>query len=189
MNLDSTEFLKPLINGCQKGDATSQKVIYKGFYGYGMNICLRYSSNREEANEILNDGFMKVFTKIETYDKAKPFKLWLRRIMINTAINYYKKNLRHNNTLELVYADNETFQPEIIEQITANEILEIIQKLPPAYRTVFNLYAIEGYKHHEIAELLSIEIGTSKSNLAKARLKIKSMINNTNKELFRKHEG
>lgn len=144
------------------------------FYAYGMSITLRYADTRDQAVSILNDAFMKVFDNIKKYDSDRPFKPWLRRIIVNTAINHFYKNSKHTMYLEF---DGETDdlgrQETTTSGISHQEIIDLIQELPPAYRTVFNLYVIEGFKHREIAEKLGIAVGTSKSNLAKAKKNLK----------------
>ena len=119
-----------------------------------MSICLRYADNREEAAEILNDGFMKIFQNIKRFDLARPFKPWLRKIMVNTAINHYHQKQRALKTDELDNARHQTEQENILSGISYQEIIVMLQKLSPAYRTVFNLYVLEGYKHEEIASML-----------------------------------
>ncbi len=156
----------------------SQKLLYQKFYSYGMSICLRYADNRDEAAEILNDGFMKIFQNIKKFDLARPFKPWLRRIMVNTAINHYNQKQRELKTDELDNARYHSEQENILAGISYQEIIVMLQKLSPAYRTVFNLYVIEGYKHEEIASMLGVSIGTSKSNLFKAKEQLKRILNN-----------
>jgi len=170
------EELKRVLAGCLKNDRKDQKTLYKTFYGFAMGICLRYAVNRYEALEVLNQGFYKVFTKLDQFDYAKPFKAWLGRIMINTAINYYRSNLKmaYTESLDDIEYAGDYVLPD--HKLEYDDLLAMVQKLPQAYRTVFNLYAIEGYTHEEIGELLGISDGTSKSNLFKAREKLKKMI-------------
>jgi len=162
--------INEIIKGCRKRQRRSQKELYKMFYAYGMSITLRYADTRDQAVSILNDAFMKVFDNIKRYDSDRPFKPWLRQIIVNTAINHFHKNRKY--TLHLDY-DRKTEdlgrQESTISGISHQEIIDLIQQLPPAYKTVFNLYVIEGFKHREIAEKLGITVGTSKSNLAKAK--------------------
>jgi len=170
------EDLHQLIQGCIKQDRKCQKMLYKAFYGFSMAICLRYASDRDEAAGILNQGFFKVFTKIETFDAARPFKAWLGRIMTNVSIDHYRANLKmaYSDDLETAeHLDDGTYTDS---NLNYNDLLAMVQKLPQAYRTVFNLFAIDGYSHEEIADMLNINIGTSKSNLFKARQKLKQMI-------------
>ncbi len=162
--------LKKIIKGCRKRRRKSQKKLYKMFYAYGMSITLRYAESRNEAAEILNDAFMKVFTNIKSYDLERPFKPWLRRIIINTAINNYHQNKDYHQMDDVDVAGQSLSREEqIISGISYDEIIDMVQQLTPAYRTVFNLYVIEGFKHKEIAEMLDITEGTSKSNLSKAK--------------------
>lgn len=170
------EELHQLIGGCLKQDRKCQKMLYKAFYGFSMGICLRYAGNRDEAAEVMNQGFFKVFTRIESYDSAKPFKAWLGRIMVNTSIDYYRSNLKMAYTDDLDKAEHISDGEFADRNLRYEDLLAMVQKLPQAYRTVFNLFAIEGYTHEEIAELLGINTGTSKSNLHKARQKLKHMI-------------
>lgn len=141
-----------------------------------MSVCLRYAGNKAEAQEILNDGFMKVFTNLKTFDRNKPFRWWLRRILINTAIDYFRRSPKQVYSLDAEGAAEVAESQDILAVISAEEILAIVQTLSPAYRMVFNLYAIEGYTHAEIAEKLGIHEGTSKSNYAKARAQLQKKI-------------
>ena len=167
--------LQLLIEGCRSNNRRSQKRLYEHFYGYGMNICLRYAKDRVEAEEMLNDGFLKALLNIDKYDPAFPFRAWLRKILINSAIDYYRKYQKYQLTLsmdQLAEIPDDVPLPAIDE---GEDVLPILQELPRAYRMAFNLYVIEGYKHHEIAELLNISVGTSKSNLARAKTKLKAL--------------
>lgn len=133
-----------------------------------MNICLRYSKAEEEALEILNDGFLKVFQKIEKHDTERSFVAWFKRLMINTAIDHYRRNKRfyHHDELEQIrYIGNEA---EIVSDLLAEDIMKVIQTLPDILRVVFNMYVIEGYAHKEIAKTLKIAEGTSRAHLSTA---------------------
>jgi RNA polymerase sigma factor (sigma-70 family) len=154
----------------------SQKMLYQEYYNYGMSISLRYAGNRDEASEILNDSFMKIFTNLKKFDLKKPFKPWLRKILVNTAINHYHKKQRETQVEEMQKAKNEWDSEKILSGISYQEVISLLQKLPPAYRTVFNLYVIEGYSHDEIAGMLNIAPGTSKSNLFKAKEQLKLIL-------------
>lgn len=173
----NTAPLDLILKGCRKNDRGSQKLLYERFYGYAMSICLRYADNRDEASAILNDGFMKIFSGMKQFDLSRPLKPWLRKIMVNTAINHYREKQRQVHAEEMEQAERESEVENIISGISYQEIIEMLQKLPPAYRTVFNLYAIEGYKHEEIAKMLSITVGTSKSNLFKAKEHLRKILN------------
>jgi RNA polymerase sigma factor (sigma-70 family) len=148
-----------------------------------MAICRRYALNDDDAAEVLNDGFLKVFTHIDKYDPAKPFKPWIARIITNTAIDHYRMNLKFSDHDDVNDHEDIGHAAAIYEQLAYKDLLILVQKLSPAYRTVFNLHAIDGYSHEEIASLLKISTGTSKSNLFKARqqLREKLMVLNMNK--------
>ncbi|MDN5200149.1 RNA polymerase sigma factor [Fulvivirgaceae bacterium BMA10] len=184
MNLENKNILDPLIKECKKGDRKAQKKLYMLFFPYAKSICLRYTKSEDEAMEILNDGFLKIFTKLDQHLPNQSFKAWARRIFVNTAIDQYRRNTNHRHTLEIEKADTEFIDPEVIDRVSAEEILRIVGNLSPAYRMVFNLYVVEGYNHKEIGKKLGISEGTSKSNLAKARMKLKKMIVELNKEDF-----
>jgi RNA polymerase sigma factor (sigma-70 family) len=143
------------------------------FYDFALSICLRYANNRDDATSILNEGFFKVFNQIETFDIEKPIIPWIRRILINTSIDYYRSNLKFEQNVEIdEYENSVKADEQIYTKLNYDDLLQMIHKLSPAYRAVFNLYAIEGYSHNEIAEYLKISVGTSKSNLSKARMKL-----------------
>lgn len=141
-----------------------------------MGICLRYSRSSDEAVEILNDGFMKIFAKLSMYSRGLSFKGWIRKIMINSAIDYFRRNERHYQSLDISHIQDESLSENVLDQLSAEEIISFIQRLPPSYRMVFNLYVIEGFHHEEIANQLNITVGTSKSNLSIARNKLKKML-------------
>jgi RNA polymerase sigma factor (sigma-70 family) len=168
--------LQGIINGCIRQDRSSQYMLYKEFYSYGMAICRRYSLNDYDAADVLNDGFLKVFTHIEKYDPEKPFKSWIGRIITNTAIDHYRMNLKFSDHDDVDIHENIGNAAVVYDQLAYKDLLALVQSLSPAYRTVFNLYAIDGYSHDEIAELLKISVGTSKSNLFKARQKLQEKL-------------
>ncbi len=167
-----------LIEACIKGDRQSQSRLYNLYMQKMFVVCLRYSKSREEAEEILQEGFMKVFEFMHQYRFAGPFEGWMRKIMVNCALQKYrsKGNLRpvvDIDTATANYAVNE----DIIGKIGTKELLKMVQQLPPACRLTFNLYVFEGMKHREIAELLRISEGTSKSNLSDARALLQKAVN------------
>lgn len=170
-----------IVKGCLKDDRASQNALYKQYYSYGMSISIRYVDSRDEAAAVLNDAFYKIFKNFKKYDTSKSFKPWLSRIIVNTAITYIKKKKKS----EFVNIDSIAEVSDTVEEVKSNvsyaDILKLIQGLSTAYKTVFNLYVIDGYKHEEIAEQLGISIGTSKSNLSRAkqhlREKLKDQIN------------
>lgn len=166
-----------IIEGCRRYDRAFQKELYQLFYQYTLKVGLNYASSLEEAREIVNDVFMKVFSKIENYNVEQPFKPWLNKITVFTAIDYYRKNIKN----ELLTDDLETIAnigdpSDIIARISAEELRSLVQQLSPAYREAINLYALEGYDHNEIALILGISVGASKSNLFKARAKLKLLL-------------
>lgn len=165
-----------LIAGCRRMEQSSQLELYHHFYSYGMSICLRYGRNRESALEMLNDGFLKVFLKIEQYDSNFPFKPWMRKILVNAAIDYYRKYLQVNKEESWLPAEGQSTYNDALDQLEYEDLVKIIQLLSPAYQMTFNLYVVEGLSHAEIAEQLGTTVGTSKSNLAKARKKIKELL-------------
>jgi RNA polymerase sigma factor (sigma-70 family) len=172
------EELHQLIEGCIEQDRKCQKMLYKAFYGFAMGICLRYANSRDEAAEVMNQGFFKVFTHIGSFDTTRPFKAWLGKIMMNVSIDFYRANLKMAYTDDLETAEHISDNELADRNLNYNDLLAMVQRLPQAYRTVFNLFAIEGYSHEEIGEMLNINAGTSKSNLHKARQKLKQMILN-----------
>lgn len=182
------------IRGCALNERESQKKLYNSFYGYAMSICDRYANREDDASEILNDGFLKVFKEIHHFkpvyaDVVSSFKGWLRKIMVYTAIDHFRKHHKHQNVIELETAvihlpvENEN----AFDKISYDEIIRFIQDLTPAYRTVLNLFIVEGFSHDEIAKHLSISVGTSKSNLAKARKQLQKILYHQNKTLIAKN--
>jgi RNA polymerase sigma factor (sigma-70 family) len=151
------------------------------FYDFSISICLRYANNREDAISILNEGFYKIFKQIGNFDIDKPIVPWIRKILINTSIDFYRSNLRFEQNVEIeAYENHVKAEEQIFTKLNYDDLIWMIHQLSPAYRAVFNLYAIEGYSHQEIAESLKISVGTSKSNLSKARVKLMEMVKSAN---------
>ena len=173
-----------VLSACAARDPQAEQTLIKLFLGYSKSICLRYASSAQEAEEIINDGFLKVFTNLHKYDNAQSFKAWLRKIMVNTAIDYYRSNEKYR-LQSTIDAGNEVadFDPDVLAKISADEIMVLVTKLPAGYRIVFMLYVVEGFNHREIAERLGIQEGTSKSNLRDARVKLQNMIKSAHPEL------
>ena len=167
-----------LIEGCIKKDRNCQRLLYTHFFSFGMNISLRYSNTREEAVEILNDAFLKVFNKISAYKTENSFNGWFRRIIINTAFDYYRKNKKYYNQLSI--EDCTASYNDVMDEMNYQDIVNLVFKLSPAYRTIFNLYVIDGYSHKEIAEMMDISVGASKSGLSRARTNLQKLL----KELY-----
>jgi len=164
------------IFACVRGEKWAQRKIYEDNYSYMLPVCLRYAIDENEALDILHEGFIKVFRHISKYTPGTSLTAWIRRIMVNTAIDYYRKQSKRRTTnLDTVYDMKET-GPDVISEMSADEILKALQNLTPSYRTVFNLYVVEGYSHKEIAKELGITESTSRSNLVKARGKLREAI-------------
>lgn len=176
--------LSELILGCIEGNRRSQKLLYQQFYGLAMSICLRYCGNYDQAVEVVNDGFLKVFTKLEMYNMKRSFKGWLRRIMINSAIDHYRKEQKHRGLDNIESQNTMSMMPSAVEKISYDEVVHQIQLLSPSYRAVFNLYAIDGYSHQEISDKLGISVGTSKSNLSRARKQLQKALNKIYRDEF-----
>lgn len=167
-----------LINGCRKNKLNSQEALYKKYYAFGMSVCLRYTRNRDDAAEVLNDSFMKVFKNIQQYDTDRPFKTWFRRILINTSIDFHRAHKKHQITEHAeIFDDSIQTQPEAEMNLNAEDILKLFDQLPDMHRIIFNLYEVEGYSHDEIAGLLDIAPGTSRSHLSRAKKNIAYLYN------------
>ena len=175
--MDSLEKFRELIDGCITGSRHSQNQLYKMLAPKMYAVCLRYSKNREEAEEILQEGFIRVFGFIHQYKFNGAFEGWVRKIMVNCALQKYRSRKEMH---AVAFMDNtiaeEHGTEDIISRISVKELLGMIQQLSPGYRTIFNLYVFEGMKHREIAEHLGISEGTSKSNLSDARLFLKKAV-------------
>ena len=172
--------LKKIVKGCVKGDRNSQKILYETYYSKMMGICYRYAKDGDEAKDLLQDGYMKIFRSLHKYNFSGSLEGWMRRLMINSAIDHYRK---HKNVFSLsetsanmIIEEEDNGDHEIYDSFNTQMIMEAVQNLSPAYRTVFSLYAIDGYSHKEIAEKLNISIGTSKSNFSKARMNLKKQL-------------
>ncbi len=158
-----------IISGCKKGDSRSQEALYRLVAPVMYALCLRYGGNADDAGDIMQDGFIKVFSKIGQYSGKGSLEGWIRRIMINTALERYRGQVHMESLEDKADQVSGVAGDETLEEITADEISNVISELSPKYRMVFNLYAIEGYSHKEISEMLGISEGTSKSNLSRAR--------------------
>jgi len=166
-----------VVRGCQEFDPGAQRELYELFKSKMFGICLRYAGNYHDAEDIMQEGFIKVFEKIGQYSFKGAFEGWIRKVMVNTALEKYRvhyQNVSLNENQAAVEEENETAPAADIE---VNELVQIIQELTPRYRVVFNLYALEGYSHKEISEMLKISEGTSKSNLSRARTILQEKVN------------
>lgn len=165
-----------VIKGCRQQKRNSQNRLYRLFYAYGMSICIRYVDSEDVAISLLNEGFLKVFRNIKKYNPDKPFKPWFRKILVNTAINHIKKEKKFKLEVEMDEAKNVPQKEDALSQIAYKELIILVKSLSTAYRTVFNLYVIDGFKHHEISDKLGISVATSKSNLSRARAKLRELL-------------
>jgi RNA polymerase sigma factor (sigma-70 family) len=160
-----------LIERCRKGDKIALEQLYSFYAPKMKSICLRYARSKSEADDIFQDSFIKILKNIKTYEYKGSFEGWIRKIVVNTAINHYKKDLAYVSN-HLSYEDAEEPEDEscdLVNHLSVNELMEVIKKIPPGYNMVFNLYAIEGYDHSEIAEMLQITESASRSQLSRAR--------------------
>lgn len=162
--------LEEIIYKCREGNSGAQTALYRLFSAKMYGVCLRYAKDTGEAEDILQEGFLRVFTKINQFEFKGSFEGWMRRIMVNTALEKFRKHDRLYPVEEMKIYESTEFVEETISSITAGDLMRIIQELPPRYRMVFNLFAIEGYSHLEISEMMNISEGTSKSNLSRARV-------------------
>lgn len=167
-----------LIRGCLQNNAAMQKKLYDKYAAKMYGIALRYAHSQEDAKDILQDGFVKVYKNLSKYKGTGSFEGWMRRIMVNTAIEHYRKK---NNNYEIQESHEESITDgdvTALDKLAAAEILNMVKALPNGYRTVFNLFAIEGYSHKEIAEMMNISEGTSKSQFARAKALLQEKIRN-----------
>jgi RNA polymerase sigma factor (sigma-70 family) len=164
--------IKNIITGCLKGNRRDQELLYRRHAAKLFAVCMQYSGNDEEARDILQEGFIKIFENLVHYKHEGSFEGWMRRIVVNTALEKYrsKHNLYRVDDIDQIPEPDATPDNEDYAGLEASDLLEIIRELPPKYRMVFNLYAIEGYTHKEISSIVNISEGTSKSNLSRARV-------------------
>jgi RNA polymerase sigma factor (sigma-70 family) len=170
-----TEF-NSVLKGCCSGDLRAQEDLCKQYYGYVMSIAMRFSSCYDNALEIANDSFLKIFRKIGSYHIDKEFKTWVRKIVINTAIDYYRRDKKNNVEISIDAAYNETYDEDVNNNLSAEEIIKLINSMPVKYRYIFNLFEIEGYSHDEIALQLGITASNSRANLTRAKKMLRKMI-------------
>lgn len=178
MSLQSnhTTSVSDLIEGCLNGDRLAQELLYKQFSPKMYAVCLRYAGKADDAQDILQDGFVKVFKNLHMYRGDGSFEGWVRRIFVNTAIEHYRRQVNLYPVTENHENLFEARDLSALDNLSMKDIMKIIQELSPGYRTVFNLYVIEGYSHKEIAEIVGISEGTSKSQLARAKGVLQNII-------------
>jgi RNA polymerase sigma factor (sigma-70 family) len=165
-----------LLAGCLEGNRRMQEELYRRFSPRMYAVCLRYAGNAEEAEDIIQEGFIKVFKKLGSFRSEGSFEGWVRRIFVNTAIEHFRRKRylmpvteKEENTIEGKYLS-------VLDDLAARDIMSLVQDLSPGYRTVFNLYVVEGYTHKEIADMMGISEGTSKSQLSRAKVILQDMV-------------
>lgn len=177
MFLEHTYTIDELIKGCRAGERKAQELLYNRFASKMLGVCFRYATDRMEAEDMLQNGFIRVYQKIADYRGEGSFEGWVRRIMVHSAIEHYRK---HHKMMQLASFDDEipghVVNPNVTANLAAKDLMMLIQQLPPGYRIVFNLFAIEGYSHKEIAGLTGITEGASKSQLSRARSILKNQV-------------
>src|SRR3982751_1654119 len=166
-----------LLHGCLKNDASAQRELYHKYSSKMLAVCYRYAHNREDAEDMLQEGFIKVFSQIHTFENRGAFEGWIRRIIVHTCINILKKNKKFNESVDIIHATGLQVREESVPAIIqAKQVIECIRILPIGYRTVLNLYAIEGYTHREISGMLDIEESTSRSQYTRAKAMLEDIL-------------
>lgn len=166
-----------ILQGCLQNNASSQRELYVKYSPKMLAVCYRFAHNREDAEDMLQEGFIKVFSQIHTFRNQGAFEGWIRRIVVHTCINHLKKNKRFNESVDIIHANSMQIREESVPSIVqAKQIVECIRMLPMGYRTVLNLYAIEGYSHKEIADMLDIEESTSRSQYTRAKQMLEDIL-------------
>jgi RNA polymerase sigma factor (sigma-70 family) len=165
-----------VLKGCCRGDLKAQEDLCRQYYGYVMSIAMRFSSCHDNALEIANDSFLKIFRKIGSYQIDKEFKTWIRKIVVNTAIDYYRRDKKNNSEISIEAAYNETVDEVVSNILSAEELIKLINSMPVKYRYIFNLFEVEGYSHDEIALQLGITASNSRANLTRAKKMLRKMI-------------
>ncbi len=173
---ESTHSETDIIEGCKTKSIKFQELLYKKYYGYVMAICLAYCKDKNIAQEVVNDIFMKVFDNIYNYNPILPFKGWLRRIAINSSIDELRKNKKHLNHLNIAEPTAELPSIDLVDHLAVHEIYQFLSQLPEVLRIVFNLYEIEGYSHKEIADLMGIGESSSRTYLTRAKENLRSIV-------------
>jgi len=169
-----------IVYRCLQQDTLAQNELYRRYAGKMIAVCMRYARNRDDAADIMQDAFVKVFINLKSFKGEGSFEGWIKRIMINTALKQYRKDLKFKNDVDIENAHTLTFESNIVSNLSAKELMSHVQSLPDGYRTIFNLYVIEGYQHNEIGEMLNISEGTSKSQLSRARNYLVQLIKKDN---------
>ena len=173
-----------LLEGCKSGNRQAQKQLYKKYYSKMLVVCMRYTRNKEEAVEVLNDSFLKVFQGIDQYNGKGALGGWIAKIVFHTAIDAVRSNHRYKQTIDLESTHESEIENDVLDRLSAGELMACIQRVTPASQSVFSLFAIEGYTHKEIADMLEISVGTSKWHLANARKELRAMLMNSSNYLI-----
>jgi RNA polymerase sigma-70 factor (ECF subfamily) len=177
MFLEPKYTIQQLINRCRAGERKAQELLYKQFASKMLGVCMRYATDHMEAEDMLQNGFIRVFQKMDDYRGDGSFEGWVRRIMVHSSIEYYRKHHKMMQLIDIEEAGHEpSVNPLAAANLDAKVLMGMIQQLAPGYRIVFNLYALEGYSHKEIAEIVGITEGASKSQLSRARTILKEQI-------------
>ena len=169
--------VEALITGCLQNDPSSQRELYNRYSPKMLSVCYRFAQSREDAEDMLQEGFIKVFLQMHTFENKGAFEGWIRRIIVHTCINILKKNKKFSDNVDLAYASYLQIKEETMPSVMqAKQVIECIRLLPVGYRTVLNLYAIEGYSHREIAEMLDIEESTSRSQYTRSKVMLEAIL-------------
>lgn len=172
-----------LISACTNNERWAQKKLYEDYYTPLMSLALRYAGNYDDALDIFHEGFLKIFKNLQKYHSGTSLISWMRKIIINTAIDFYRKDMKHRVDELDIAKHVSTNTPDAISLLSSEEILHALQQLPHSYRSVFNMFVIEGYSHREISDLMGINESTCRSNLVKARTKLKQILLDSNSDL------
>jgi len=169
-----------LVRRCAGGDSRSLELLYRRYFSFAMSVCIRYARDESEAMEIVNDSYMKVLDRLSDYDHSRPFKSWYGKILVNTAIDNYRKNLKNNEYVSIDTIDEPgESDPEIETELSVKDILKLYSYLPANYKITFNLFEMEGYSHEEIGRMMGVTASTSRANLARAKKMLR--------ELYKRH--
>jgi len=184
MFLEHKYTIDTLVNKCKAGDRKAQEMLYKQFAAKMLGVCMRYATDRMEAEDMLQNGFIRVFQKMNDYRGEGSFEGWVRRIMVHSSIEYYRKHHKMMQAVDMDEVDEPSVNPMAMANLDAKDLIALIQQLAPGYRMVFNLYAIEGYSHKEIGEIMNITEGASKSQLSRARTILKEHVLKTSNKSY-----
>jgi len=189
LKIKKSATLDELISGCRKDNSNSQRELFERYSSRMLGVCRRYVSNLEDAEDIMTGGFMKIFEKIGQYRGEGSFEGWMTRIMVNESLSHIRKNKNMSVEVSIEKAEYELNYSSTLEKLHAEQLLKMIDEMPVGYRTVFNLFVVEGYSHKEIAEMLDIAEGASKSQLSRAKAFLREKIVTLEQEMINKsHE-